>query len=137
MTPFDPVRAGDWLHAVEQWNRGDARAVAGFVLAHGVQTDDERRAVADMLATPRPDARRATKATTAAMLRDVARMLDRRQRDLGHLRQWAQRLRLRLAARGCTDEQITQALRERRPGYCNCVARRTPKFSPPWARATA
>lgn len=113
---LDIDRMSDWLHAVQQWQRGDARAVAAFVLRYGAQTDDERRAVADMLMS-KPDARRGAKAATEAVLRDVDRMIERRQRDIGNIRLWAQRLRRRLAARGMTRAQIEALLKRHRPGY--------------------
>ena len=86
------------------------------MLRYGVQTDGERQAVADMLTT-RPDARRGTKATTEDMLREVARMLEERERNTDHIRQWVQRLRRRLGSRGCTEAEVKQALVQHRPYY--------------------
>jgi hypothetical protein len=110
---FDIDRSSDWLHAVTQWKRGDARAVADFVLRWGVQSDDERRQVADMLTT-KPDARRGLKAHTTELLDELARMLERRHRSERELAEYVDRLRRRLAGRDWTDAQIAQALQRRR-----------------------
>lgn len=108
-------RATDWLHAVERWEAGDARALAEFVLRYGVDSEHERREVARMLTT-RPDPRRGTRPGTQAMLRDLARMLRKRDEVTQAVAPWLARLRRRLAAH-MTEDQVEALLRRHRPGY--------------------
>lgn len=112
---FDIDRASDWLHAVDRWEAGDARALAAFVLRYGVDSDDERREVARML-TSKPDPRHRTKPSTKAMLHDLDRMLRLRAELPLAVTPWVQRLRRRLGAY-LSAEQIEVMLRSRRPGY--------------------
>jgi hypothetical protein len=109
---LDLDRISDWSDAVDRWQRGDARALAAFVLRYGVHTDDERHTLARMLTT-KPDARRGAKSHTVAALRDVDRMISRSARDKSHIQDWAARLRIKLVARGWTAAQIAQALGRR------------------------
>lgn len=117
---LDLERVGDWLHAVERWELGDSHAVADFVRRYGIKTNDEREGVARML-TSKPDPRRVVKPSTRAMLRDLDRMLRRRDEarrvHLPAIAAWVTRLRQRLAARGMAADEIDALLRRRRPGY--------------------
>lgn len=114
-------RISDWMHAVEQWQAGDPRAVADFVRRHGVQSEDEREGIAWMLTMKRPDARAGLKPHTKAMLRDLDSMLrwraELKRVHLPSIAAWVARLRRRLAATGMTDSEIDALLRRRRPGY--------------------
>ena len=117
---FDIDRVSEWLAAVERWEAGDPEAVVLFVRRNGVQEDYEREDIIRMLTT-KPDKRLVVKQNTKGILRDLESYERQRERqireDILHLHTWVKRLRVKLAARGLTDEQITELLARRKPGY--------------------
>lgn len=76
------VRMTALMAAWDQWLAGDSRALAEFVRHHGVKSHAERTAIAFAL-TNKPDARRAPKPGTEAMLAhlDILRATNRSEKS--------------------------------------------------------